>query len=494
MPKKTGPTGAKRYWAPHLVPSNRAEPGPWQVSLVSSGESKVAVSERQAYMPLPATKQDLMIARHEFGHVACGFTMLGENGEPLDGSSPVAVFGRMLQEPMVEVIATETGFDIRQARDGLDYSNRQDMPIPDESDWYTLARQTLQYAYSATESKNPDLKAFAAEVARRMRAHPYVGVLENAYVKVVAAAKAYGANTRDESKRARLGEVIASQARVLAERFGPEEKPTQPTHQTMEQSQARAAVVRAEAQQEADDRKAEWQEEMQRQQDGKQEPPGDVQAGAATKIEVHRHVTVKRAGKRAPSLWRSSPDSGPMRYPQRFLDGEPFGRRSKGGGILIDGSSSNSAAIAGLADTIQKLPNLWVGKHVGTGNSTGRICVIAEKGRFGWVGTEMDNGGNEGTDLPGMRMMVREASPPYVWVSDGLAWDRTARDGGNSQAYQRECAAFARKHGIVRVASVEAAAAYVLGKMTDVFEQPNVVFNTKVHGTTHDMQSTRRRK
>jgi hypothetical protein len=368
------------------------------------------------------------------------------------------------------------------------------MPLPDPGDWYTLARQVLQYAYSVGESKNPDLKAFAAQVGQMMRQHPNVRVLEQAYNETVWAAEAYGKNTKDERRRTVLGEVIARQARVLAETFGPKEKPTQPTQQTQEQSQARADVIQAQQKQEAADRRAQEREDRERQAEGKQEPPGDVQAGAATVIEIHRHVTSKRPGKRAPSLWRSSPDSGPMRYPQRFLEGEPFGRRSRGGGILIDCSSSNSGAIQQLAETIRKLPNLWVGTHVGTGNEHGRICVVAEKGRFGWLGQEHNNGGNEGTDLPAMRLMVKEASPPYVWVSDGLAWDRTQREMRNSP-YLAELAAFCRKHKVVRVRSVEAAAEYVLGRTVDLYDYPHTVYRPGVtHATMYDMQSTKGRK
>lgn len=473
---------AKRYWAPHLVPSNTATPGRWMVQHVSSGEASVEVEQREANMPLPATAEDLMIARHEYGHLQTHFRMRDAEGETLPPTSPVQQFGLLLQEPMVEAISLASGFDIRRARDGLDFESIEH-PAPD--DRLANALGVLQYAFSYKASQNPKLQSYAQEFMNRMLADPDRVTLSDAYKETVARATAYGSDLKNEALRDALGECVTRWAHKLADVFGKVNEPPVPEEQTDETTQARIEkLAEIEAELQAQEQ-AQKQDQQERFAEGKTaEPPVEGDA-VQTTIVVHRHITAKRGGKRAPSLWRPTDSMGPLRFPQRYLDGTPFARRSRGGGILIDISASNYGAVSQLEHVIRKLPNLWVATHVGSHEPgipgpTGRVCVVAEKGRFGWWEREPGlSGGNAGSDLPALRLMVKESQPPFIWVSDGEAWCSSTNGGqaGKQEelAYLRECIAFCRKYGVVRVTSLQDAADYALGKQVWVYQGASVV-------------------
>jgi hypothetical protein len=319
----------------------------------------------------------------------------------------------MCEEIAVETDALNNHFDIREARDGLDWAS---FPKPD--DRIGCAVMVLQLVGSEIVSKNPDLRAFYQEVLY----NPALSwddqrVLGQAFREVF-----------NDTSPVNCDAV----ADMLAKHFAPPPVQTDPGLNAEEQRKiddALAEAAEAAAQSAAQDAKT-----------GKIDPDSQVQRTPVHEHEVHIegygphtvkdglaihwHVGGKSPSKVIAATWRASDASGPLRYPTQAMrpDGKPFGQRAQGGTLIIDASGSMGWTQGQLESAIKSLPNLTVGIYCGSRDAEGsRLCIVGHKGRISEFdrSSETFTNGNGRSDAQAIKQCMKIGSGPYVWVSDG---------------------------------------------------------------------------
>jgi hypothetical protein len=105
---------------------------------------------------------------------------------------------------------------------------------------------------------------------------------------------------------------------------------------------------------------------------------------------------------------------------------------------------------------------------------SGRLCVVAQKGKVGKRGDEWQrsgiNGGT-GADLAALQYAMRFAPKPIVWVSDGAV----------GTEWEPETSKAMKRAGVRRVLTVGDAVGYLMGKpvlgyhTADVYENASRV-------------------
>jgi hypothetical protein len=206
------------------------------------------------------------------------------------------------------------------------------------------------------------------------------------------------------------------------------------------------------------------------------------------RLDIHRHTAYRSARKVLGHGGVRACESGSrLKYAGRlYQDGRVLARRGRtGGAILIDGSGSMDWKQDTVERAVRLLPGVWVGwyswhmaayelSRLATGTTQdayykslraiapywGRLCIIAEKGRVAEYDARHPDEvrahslGNE-CDAECLEY-IGKLPGPRVWVSDGAVY-------GDS-THGARCDAAMRKYGIVRVATVDDAVAYLEGK------------------------------
>jgi hypothetical protein len=184
---------------------------------------------------------------------------------------------------------------------------------------------------------------------------------------------------------------------------------------------------------------------------------GSNSAGIGT-MEVHRHVDRRHRSTpmRRPS---GAADSGdiPTQWERWASDRQVFQSARPGGTILIDCSGSMNWDWDALKRAIAQLPAVTIAVYSGQYDS-GRLCVVAENGRWSDPQGHEMLGGNE-VDLEALQWLAGRRGP-RVWLSDGqICGGRTGAMGITAAASQAESLAASKR--IVRAESVPAALRYL---------------------------------
>jgi hypothetical protein len=139
-------------------------------------------------------------------------------------------------------------------------------------------------------------------------------------------------------------------------------------------------------------------------------------------------------------------------------DKQIFKSRRRGGALLIDCSGSMSWDWDVLREAMTEFPAMRIAAYNGSGSS-GRLCVLAENGR--WADFDRKRlpwNGNE-VDLEALAWLCMQPGP-RVWLSDGyICGGRVGRLGTGEAS--RQATRMARQKKIVRADSINSALAYL---------------------------------
>lgn len=125
----------------------------WVVRECLAMDARVSIADGEQAIQVPGRvlKQDGLVQKHELTHVADL-----KNMERLPKDKHGRRFFKMLCEVAVEARSLyRDGYDIRQARDHLDWSS---FPLPEQDDMTAWAQLWLQFTFSADTSEHPAIK------------------------------------------------------------------------------------------------------------------------------------------------------------------------------------------------------------------------------------------------------------------------------------------------------------------------------------------------
>lgn len=167
---------------------------------------------------------------------------------------------------------------------------------------------------------------------------------------------------------------------------------------------------------------------------------------------------------RSLSRTRRPSDFGVFRAPHRMPpvgDGLVFSIRKRvlpGGGILIDDSGSMGLKPESIVRLVEAAPLSLVAKY-SADEKCGTVAVLAARGRLAMPSAIMqDFGGGNGIDGPALQWLVKNARPPYIWISDTYV---TGRDDCYSEKLIRECMEIVSRFKIKICRSIDDALAYL---------------------------------
>lgn len=391
--------------------------GAWTVLECNDIHSHTAPQRKILAIPKNRTRNQALLRMHELRHVKRGL-------DPSTfGPEPRFTFRKMCEEIAIETESLQSGFDIREARDGFDWVN-----FPRPSDRLGAAVMILQLIGSVKVSQCPALVDFYNDVSN---------VLHGSYADADILGRAFRSLFADPSP-----ENCDAWADNLSAHFAPPPAQTDPGLSEEERQKIADA--------EAEESEAEAQQREKQAKEGSIDPDSQVQRTPTRErsipipgygdmtvkdgLAIHWHVGGKSPSRMVSATWRSTDASGPLRYPTQAmrLDGRPFGQRAQGGTLIIDASGSMGWTQGELEAAIKALPNLTVGVYCGSRDAEqSRLCIVGHKGRiapFNRHDEPMTNG-NGRSDWQAIKACMKIGTGPYVWVSDGeVHWDDIRED------------------------------------------------------------------
>lgn len=440
---------------PGILHSSRLS---WEVQKEEPIKARVDLANRKAFVPEALTDIDVHIQNHEYGHVKISKAVPSSDTD-------VARFDYFLEEVRVNLWLRHHGIPYARALDGFDWSK---MPRP--SDRQDAALQWLQVCtyilYRKSEERPADLSVFFADCQGMLLSPPANGRHIADTAVLIAAVNAISKDLR--------GSVRAEWAARLAEHFAKPKPPEKPPEEKEEYKAEREAEAKRR------EKEAKLAEEREKE-------AGKLKGGANRLgcMDIHRHMTRAKPGRRIAQPFGST-DMGamPTQFARKSIDGKVFKRKKPSGAIVIDCSGSMSWDYDVLQNLIKSLPNLVVATYQGYSGIPGvhgRLCVLAENGR--WCPPEWEtrfNGGNE-VDYEALEWASKITDGPVVWLSDGAVC------GGSRDAKQTEdlCDALMKRRGIVRIRREQDAADYLRRKTVKVFRncgqsRPAIISNGRM--------------
>lgn len=419
--------------------------GEWTVKECPTALSGCTPHERVLHLPRPVTRYDALARQHELRHIS-------RDGRDPNGTARFerdvhwVNFRKMVEELALEAEALARGMDIRQARDGLDWTT---VVVPTED--YQIAQQWLQVAYSVPGTGCDAIKAYWQSCH---------AVLSKAHQAVLL--DCYRSVENDTS-----WQNCNRWADVLAREFPPPPPPPAPGTPTQENAEAKAERAEAEAAEaaEAARERAQAQRESERGEQGSASVPHGT-------VDVHNHLKVDRTGPTLAAQWRARDSGVVVRYPGRlYPDGRVFGERVRRASVLVDASSSMSWTEDDTRKLMRGIPGVWCalytvlrGSHGYERAGSARLCIVADKGRVAKgiesiVGSELEHGGvnyGSGCDLPALEYAIAHAPRPLVWLSDGGV--------GGSVAYQQMIRDAMLRHRVPRIETARDVIEYLGGR------------------------------
>lgn len=180
--------------------------------------------------------------------------------------------------------------------------------------------------------------------------------------------------------------------------------------------------------------------------------------GTSSRMEIHRHEAGRRAAPGRGRRWRPARKGEELRFPSEEDGRGPFGRRTAGGTLLLDCSTSMYWDWSALEAAMADFPSLTVAAYRATDMGNGRLCILAHDGRWSPFDPSEFPGRHNGVDLEALQWLARQRGP-RAWLSDG------AIHGGRYAALGKEGPGTVRdictRAAIVRVDSVDTATTYL---------------------------------
>ncbi len=146
--------------------------------------------------------------------------------------------------------------------------------------------------------------------------------------------------------------------------------------------------------------------------------PDDDSEAPTDPMSIHRHVlpNLHTQAMRKPA-GANAIGSEPRNWERYADDGAIFTGKRPGGVLLIDCSGSMSWDFKALQKAIRQMPAAKVAIYSGA-DERGRLCVIADKGRWGGFDEQDVYGGNE-IDIEALEWLASHTKGPKIWLSDG---------------------------------------------------------------------------
>ena len=147
--------------------------------------------------------------------------------------------------------------------------------------------------------------------------------------------------------------------------------------------------------------------------------------------------------------------------------------RSGGGVVLIDCSGSMDLSKDQVKELMMAAQGCTVIAYSCTWNEDENTYVLADKGKI-FSGDLPRFGNGNGNDFPAIEYAVsrkQRVSAPIVWVTDGMVY----RPNGGSIYDQKECALYAKKHGVHMEYDPDSAIEYLKGLQRGKAHQPKVL-------------------
>ena len=409
----------KSLFLPQLIDSREASWSVLESALEHSGVDKVAC---RAWVPKPGTRAQQLARLHELYHVKVSpanwnkvtaeiISRAAEDDLLLDAKAVLHI-SKMMEENRVDwMLWSRHRIDIRSCRDALDWSK---MTIPEDEPLEATA-WVLQLAWTVWASQgfpkgkvpNPPPARDPDPAAQEYFEQCWKIVLQYNSDLATCILRACMAMYNNPSARVRdQGTMqIASYFQVEPPPELPEEKPEE-----------------KEEQEELEKQEKEREKQEQEEREGGTE---NEWVEIKDKIQLHDHTR----GKRRPVVfmnraYRPINIGFRYKYPTRAsLDGYVFGMKAATqGSLMIDFSGSMEWKNDDLLFTLERMPGIYIAGYSGVTNPEyyGRICVIAQNGRFNEF-TGIDNECNDANaiDLEALEVLATKPGPRF-WLSDGL--------------------------------------------------------------------------
>jgi hypothetical protein len=397
--------------------------GPWTIHESKLDHAAVDTEHREAWVPVAGTLAQQMARLHEAKHaqksprnwllVVKSIVSEGVDRGLLLDAKAVLHLAKMLEENRIDwLLWSENNVDIRPCRDSLDWSK---MTIPEEDELLEATAWVLQLAWTVWASvgfgnaklKNPPPPRDPDREAEVFFEACWKTVQKQNMDLARAIIRACLEMYHDPSPATR-DEVTLE----LATFFPIDEPPELPEEKEEEKEEQRELEQKEQAKEEQQDEDEE----------GGVKNSWTVLSG---NIQYHDHTK----GRRRPKVtihkgWRPTDFGFKVRYPHRYtIDKSIFGvRAASEGSLMIDFSQSMKWDNSDLLFLLEQMPEIFIAGYTGVHDPQyyGRICVIAQDGRFNvFNGIDPECDGNNAIDLEALELLAKKPAPRF-WLSDGM--------------------------------------------------------------------------
>lgn len=409
----------EKLFYPQLL-DNR--PGPWVVHESVLDHAAVDLGGQQAWVPPALTSAQEKARLHEAYHVkvsprdwlkvTLGIVSEGLSQGIMVSTETVLTIVKMMEENRVDwLLWSRHRHDIRSCRDALDWSK---MTIP-EDDPVEATAWVLQLAWTVWASEGFGKDKVPNPPPPR-EPDPEAKLFFNACWKIV------------QEYNSDLAMCIIKACLTMYNK---------PTAETRDAGTLQIVTyfpikdpleLPPEKQEEREKQEEKKSEQKKSDDDVDEDESGGVKNDWSVikgGIQYHDHTKGRRRPTVAIHKGYVPTDFGfKVRYPHRYaIDGSIFStQRLSEGSLMLDFSGSMQWDNTDLLDTLEKMPNIYIAGYTGVHDHRyyGRICVIAENGRFNlFSGIDPECNGENDIDLEALEVLATKPGPRF-WLSDGM--------------------------------------------------------------------------